>query len=82
MMEVVHICNEAIVRQQESNSGQEHGKIDPMVAIFWNRLLKGYRQKTHICLCLFDESFLDYTLCINWKAFIVIVYSTATVGSF
>lgn len=45
MMEVVHICNEAIVRQQESHSGQEHGKIDPMVAIYWNRLLKGYTQK-------------------------------------
>lgn len=45
MMEVVHICNEAIVRQQESHSGQEHGKIDPMVVIYWNRLLKGYTQK-------------------------------------
>lgn len=48
MMQVVNVCNEAIVRQQEAHSSQEHGKIDPMVTVVWNRLFKHYNtQKSH-----------------------------------
>lgn len=46
MMQVVNICDEAIVRQQEAHSSQEHGKIDPMVTVIWNRLFKRYAQKS------------------------------------
>ncbi len=47
MMQVVNICDEAIVRQQEAHSSQEHGKIDPMATVIWNRFFKRYAQKSH-----------------------------------
>lgn len=47
MMQVVHICDEAIVRQQEPNSSQQHSKVDTMIAVIRNRLLKNCAQKPH-----------------------------------
>jgi len=59
MMQVVNICNEAIVRQQEAHSSQEHGKIDPMVTVIWNRFFKHYAQKSHTFICANNKSQLE-----------------------
>lgn len=33
VVQVVHIGDEAVVRQEKSNASQQHGKVDPVVSV-------------------------------------------------
>lgn len=35
VVQVVHVGDEAVVRQEKPNPGQQHGEIDPVVSVLW-----------------------------------------------
>lgn len=44
-MQVVHVGDEAVVWQQEAHAGQQHRKVDGMVAVIGCRALCCYPQR-------------------------------------
>lgn len=40
MVQVVHICDKAVVWQEKAHPSQQHGKVDPMVSILGLRILR------------------------------------------
>lgn len=66
MVQIVHISDKAVIRQKKSHSGQQHGKVNPVISILGLGILRncpksGKKEKKDMTVALLHPWDLQQT---------------------